>query len=88
VFHDYKKEGISKEKLTTWSKQVGWEVLLNKKSTTWRSLSADEQIKITTSAAAIKLMQINTSIIKRPVIEFGNHLLVGFDESKLNAIFK
>lgn len=88
VFHDYKKEGISKEKLTEWAKQVGWEVLLNKKSTTWRGLSAGEQTKITTTAAAIKLMQTSTSIIKRPVIEFGNHLLVGFEESKLSTIFK
>lgn len=88
VFHDYKKEGISKEKLTMWNKQVGWEVLLNKKSTTWRGLTADEQIAITTTAAAIKLMQTSNSIIKRPVIEFGNHLLVGFDESKLSTIFK
>lgn len=88
LFHDYKKEGISKEKLSTWSEQVGWEILLNKKSTTWRGLSAGEQNKITTKAAAIKLMQTNTSIIKRPVIEFGNHLLVGFDESKLSTIFK
>lgn len=88
VFHDYKKEGISKEKLTEWAKQAGWEVLLNKKSTTWRGLSAGEQTKITTTAAAIKLMQTSTSIIKRPVIEFGNHLLVGFEESKLSTIFK
>lgn len=88
VFHDYKKEGISKEKLTAWTGQLGWEVLLNKKSTTWRALSAAEQAKLTTTASAIKLMQTNTSIIKRPVIEFGNHLLTGFDESKLSITFK
>ncbi|MEI9933478.1 MAG: ArsC/Spx/MgsR family protein [Ferruginibacter sp.] len=45
TFHDYKKVGISKSKLETWSKQVGWEILLNKKSSTWRSLSAAEQKK-------------------------------------------
>ncbi len=87
-FHDYKKEGISKEKLTAWCKQAGWEVLLNKKSTTWRGLTAEEQAAVTTTAAAIKLMQQQTSIIKRPVIEFGNHLLVGFDENKLSTTFK
>ena len=88
VFHDYKKEGISKEKLTAWCKQVGWEVLLNKKSTTWRELAADEQAAVTTTAAAIKLMQQQTRIIKRPVIEFEKKLLVGFDENILNSTFK
>ncbi|MEI8059493.1 MAG: Spx/MgsR family RNA polymerase-binding regulatory protein [Ferruginibacter sp.] len=86
VFYNYKKESISKEKLTAWCKQLGWEILLNKKSTTWRGLSADKQTTITTQAAAIKLMQANTSIIKRPIIEFGNHLLVGFDEKQLIAM--
>lgn len=82
AFHDYKKSGISKEKLTAWSKQVGWEVLLNKKSTTWRDLSESVQKKITSQTAAIQLMIENTSIIKRPVVETGNNLLVGFTETE------
>ncbi len=87
-FHDYKKEGISKEKLTTWSKKVGWELLLNKKSTTWRALSPKEQSKITTQATAIELMSKQNSIIKRPVIEAGEKLLVGFDDNILSSTFK
>ena len=83
VFHDYKKEGITKEKLTAWCKQVGWEILLNKKSTTWRSLSPEEQSKITSQASAIQLMKMQTSIIKRPVIEVDGKLLVGFDEKNI-----
>jgi Spx/MgsR family transcriptional regulator len=88
VFHDYKKEGITKEKLTAWCKLAGWEVLLNKKSTTWRGLTPEEQATIVNQTAAIKLMQANTSIIKRPVIEFEKNILVGFDEKKLNTTFK
>ena len=42
-FWDYKRSGITKQKLSDWCKQVGWEVLLNKKSTTWRSLTIGEQ---------------------------------------------
>jgi Spx/MgsR family transcriptional regulator len=45
LFHDYKKEGISTEKLKTWSQQVGWEALINFKGTTWRQLSDDEKKK-------------------------------------------
>ena len=87
IFHDYKKEGISKEKLTAWCKLTGWEVLLNKKSSTWRGLSPEEQSKITNQAEAIQLMKTQNSIIKRPVIEFEGKLLVGFDEEILNNLF-
>lgn len=81
-FHDYKKSGISKEKLTAWSAKAGWEILLNKKSTTWRSLSTKEQQQTNNETAAIKIMMENNSIIKRPVIEAGNVILVGFNETE------
>ncbi len=85
-FHDYKKEGISKAKLEAWCKLAGWEVLLNKKSTTWRELDPAEQEKITTQAAAIKLMMNHTSIIKRPVLEYPAGLLVGFKEAEYSTL--
>lgn len=87
-FHDYKKSGITKEKLKGWTKQVGWETILNKKSSTWRGLTPEEQGKITTQAAAIELMAANTSIIKRPVIENNTEIsIVGFDVIKYNELF-
>ena len=88
AFHDYKKEGISKEKLVAWCRLAGWEMILNKKSTTWRSLSPEEQNKITSQAAAVKLMQAQTSIIKRPVIEVGGKIVIGFDDNILSSTFK
>ena len=81
VFHDYKKLGISKEKLTGWCNELGWELLVNKKSTTWRELPDEVKKKIITPTAAIRLMMENTSIIKRPIIECGDKLLVGFNEA-------
>ena len=87
IFHDYKNEGIKKDKLTVWCKQVGWQLLLNKKSTTWRMLPAEDQRKIINQAAAIQIMIEQTSIIKRPIIEYGSHLLVGFDEKLFNQTF-
>ena len=79
-FHDYKKEGITKEKLKQWSKATGWEKLLNKKGTTWRQLPAETQAGIVKEREAIALMMENSSLIKRPVIELGNKIMVGFDE--------
>lgn len=87
-FHDYKKTGITKDKLVSWSKQFGWENLLNKKGTTWRDLEEEVQQSITTQAAAIKLMLENTSIIKRPVIEKdGKIVAIRFNEEEYGKTF-
>lgn len=77
-FHDYKKSGAPAERIVAWIDQVGWETVLNMKGTTFRQLpSARQQGLNATKAAA--LMQEFPSAIKRPVIESGRKLLVGFD---------
>lgn len=80
-FHDYKKYGIKKDKLIQWCSEVGWELLLNKKSTTWRSLSIGDQQKVTNEKIAIQLMIEFPSIIKRPVIEMNYKIMVGFNKT-------
>ncbi len=88
-FHDYKAEGISEAKLKSWSKQVGWERLLNKKSTTWRDLGEAAQQKVTNEKAAIAVMKEKTSIIKRPLIEMNDQVMtVGFNEEEYKKVFK
>ncbi|HOZ80375.1 MAG TPA: Spx/MgsR family RNA polymerase-binding regulatory protein [Ferruginibacter sp.] len=86
--HNYKTDGITKEKLGEWTKVLGWEKLLNKRSTTWRSLKKEEQDGIINESTAIDIMLKHTSLIKRPVIESGKELLIGFDEKKLSNTFK
>mgnify|MGYP000857318076 CR=1 FL=1 len=81
TFHDFKKEGVSREQLEKWAKQLGWETLLNKRGTTWRKLSPEVQASVHTQADAIRLMQEHSSLIKRPVVEKGNTLSAGFDEA-------
>jgi arsenate reductase len=87
VFHDHKKEGPGRVKLNDWCERVGWERLLNRRSTTWRNLSVAQQAEITNKAAAIRTMTENNSIIKRPVIEFGKNIFIGFDETELSKYF-
>jgi len=82
-FHNYKKAGIDAERLTSWCQQVGWEVLINKRGTTWRNLS-DSQKSDLDQNKAISLMLENTSLIKRPVIDFQDKILVGFDEYRFS----
>ena len=87
-FYNYKKEGITAGKLKSWSQQVGWEILLNKKGTTWRGLDAITQDSIINEKAAIELMAASTSIIKRPVIEKDDTIVtVGFDEKEYETLF-
>lgn len=81
-FHDFKKLGVSRLKLEEWASQVGWEVLVNKRGTTWRQLEPARQKAIVSLEEALKLMQEKTSVIKRPVIETKKGILVGFEEAK------
>jgi Spx/MgsR family transcriptional regulator len=87
-FHDYKKEGITDAKLKSWSKQVGWESLVNKRGTTWRQLDEATQQKVKSESAAIALMKEKTSVIKRPLIENGDKVVtLGFDEAEYDKVF-
>jgi Spx/MgsR family transcriptional regulator len=87
-FHDYKKSGITASKLREWSKQVGWEALVNRKGTTWRQLDDKQKEQITNQDAAIKLMIEKPSVIRRPLIEReGKVIALGFDEAEYREVF-
>jgi arsenate reductase len=78
VFHDYKRDGIDAATLERWVAKVGWEQLLNRRGTTFRKLPGARQ-QVDDSKAAIALMREYTSCIRRPIIEHGETILVGFD---------
>lgn len=84
-FHDYKVSGIERAKLEAWAKQAGWEVLLNRAGTTFRKLPETAKTGLT-ETRAIKLMLEQPSMIKRPVLEHGKSLLVGFSPEKYSAM--
>jgi arsenate reductase (glutaredoxin) len=87
-FHDYKSKGITESKLKSWSKQVGWESLVNKRGTTWRQLDEAVQEKVNNESSAIGLMMEKTSVIKRPLIEGdGDVVTLGFDEEAYKKLF-
>ncbi len=77
AFHDYKKEGVAKGTLEGWAKDVGWEVLLNRAGMTFRKLPEKDKDGIT-EKKAIALMLAQPSMIKRPVLDVGGKLFVGF----------
>jgi Spx/MgsR family transcriptional regulator len=77
AFHDYKVSGVARERLESWVKTVGWETLLNRSGTTFRKLPDADRTGLN-EAKAIGLMLAQPSMIKRPVLETGGALLVGF----------
>jgi arsenate reductase (glutaredoxin) len=78
-FHDFKKAGLDKTTVSAWLKEVPWEILVNKRGTTWRNLPDATKASVIDATSATALMLENTSVIKRPVLCTNNQVLVGFD---------
>jgi arsenate reductase (glutaredoxin) len=77
AFHDYKVAGIERARLEGWARAVGWETLLNRAGTTFRKLPEKDRDGLT-EKKAVALMLDQPSMIKRPVLDAGGKLLVGF----------
>jgi len=84
-FHDYKKQGVPEKELKVWVKKLGWEIVLNKRGTTWRKLD-DKTKDSVTEESAIQIMLDNPSIIKRPVLVKNDLLLVGFKADEYSQL--
>lgn len=74
---DVRADGVDLERLTLWAMEVGWEVLMNRGSTTWRNFP-DVIRENVNEDTALALMVENPTLIKRPVIEIEGGLIVGF----------
>jgi arsenate reductase (glutaredoxin) len=85
-FHDYKKEGIAAAKLKEWAAHGGWEKLANTRGPTWRKIPDAHKANLD-EARALALLQQNPSAIRRPIVEQGAKLLVGFDPAAFDAAF-
>lgn len=86
-FHDYKKDGVPAAKLAQWSARVGWQTLANARGPTWRKIP-EAQRQGLDEAAALALLVEHGSAIKRPVVELGSELLVGFDPEAYEAALR
>jgi Spx/MgsR family transcriptional regulator len=86
AFHDYKVEGIDAAQLKRWAAEAGWETVLNRAGTTFRKLP-DEQKTGLDERKAIGLMLEQPSMIKRPVLQVGGRLLIGFKPEEYARAF-
>ena len=88
AFHDFKKQGVDPDWLASVAAQTGWQALLNTRGTTWRKLSDAEKAAAGNAAGALALMQAQSSVIKRPVLEVEGRYHLGFDEAQYQSLFK
>lgn len=86
AFHDYKAAGIERGVLEGWAREAGWETLLNRAGTTFRKLPEKDKDALT-ERKAIALMLAQPSMIKRPVLDVGGKLLVGFKPEQYEKAF-
>jgi arsenate reductase (glutaredoxin) len=86
-FHDFKKQGLERATVAAWLDQTDWDILVNRKGTTWRKLSDERRAQVVDKASALELMLENPSVIKRPVLEGAGPLSVGFSEAHYGALF-
>jgi len=84
-FHDYKKSGVPAEKAQEWLRRASWEELVNTRGTTFRKLPPQRQQGLDQASAA-SLMVEAPSVIRRPVIEAGKDLLIGFDPERYREV--
>ncbi|MAU40495.1 MAG: ArsC family reductase [Kordiimonas sp.] len=84
-FHDYRKDGTDADQFTAWLDELGWEVLINKRGTTWRQLPDNIKTEMN-NEQALQVMLDNPAIIKRPLFDFGNEKIVGFAKSEQEVL--
>jgi arsenate reductase len=87
-FHDFKKQGLERATVAAWLQQADWELLVNRKGTTWRKLPDERKAAVVDKASALELMLEFPSAIKRPVLESAGTLSVGFSEDQYRKIFE
>ena len=84
-FHDYKAAGVDADRLERWCDEVGWERLLNRAGTTFRKLAPSEKENLDRKSG-VALMRSQPSVIKRPVLELGRRVVVGFDDELYKSL--
>ena len=87
AFHDFKKAGLTPSLVDGWLKQVDWEVLVNRKGTTWRGLPDERKAAVADASSAAALMFESPSVIKRPVLVCNDTTHVGFSDAGYQQIF-
>ena len=86
-FHDFRADGLDDALLSRWMGHLPWDSLLNRRGLTWRQLEASRKAMIVDQSSATELMLELPTVIKRPVLEAGDRIVVGFSEPIYRNLF-
>jgi arsenate reductase len=86
-FIDYKRDGVVPSRLPDWNRRAGWEQLLNTRGMMWKRLSDQERADVD-ETRALALMADYPTLIRRPLLDTGTTLLVGFDPERYATALK
>lgn len=85
-FHDFREDGVNKKQVESWVKELGWETVVNKRSTSWKAL--DEQVRNTMDAtSAVAAIMAQPTLVKRPLLDTGSARHIGFSAADYAQIF-
>jgi arsenate reductase len=84
-FHDFRVDGIDRAMLERWCTHLPWNALLNRRGLTWRSIDESARAEVVDQTSAIDLMLTHPTVVKRPVVEVADRLLLGFSAERLAA---
>lgn len=86
-FHDFKKHGVPRALLQKLIKMHGWEALINRNGPTWRKLPEAVRTGVKDADSALAVMEANSSVIKRPILDRDGQYQIGFSEENYAAFF-
>ncbi len=86
-FHDFRADGLLPEQLAAWMRHVPWDSLVNRRGTTWRRIDEARRAAVTDQRSATELLLAEPTLVKRPVLQDGQRILVGFSEPLYAAFF-
>lgn len=84
-FHDYRVDGLTPDLLNRFADKLGWDKMLNRSSTSWRQLSSEQQAGLTREKAC-HLMLSTPTLIKRPILDAGDTLIIGFKAESYSGL--
>ena len=87
-FHDFRRDGLTRELLERWLTHVPWDALVNRRGLTWRRLDPARRQQVVDQLSAIDALLAEPTLVRRPVLELGDRLLIGFTEPTYSSAFE
>ncbi len=87
-FHDLRRDGLDAQRLSTWLGRVPWDSLLNRRGLAWRKLDVGRRAAVTDQTSASELMLEDPLLVKRPVLQTREQIVVGFSDALYSGLFE